>query len=427
VNVRVLAVSGSLQSPSGNRALLEVARDGAPPGVEVSMFEGLRDLPLFDPTLDPDALPAVDAWRQALASSDAVLIATPEYGHSVPGALKNAIDWVIGTGELERKVVAITAAVPGPDRGHRGLKALRDTLGAVSARVVGGYPIVKSANLGEEVAKLLRALLAELEPKPATPSYMFADVDVDRELARLESLEKTLDPGSRRVLGQTGLAAGWSCLEVGAGAGSIANFLAERVGPEGAVTALDVAPRYLRERVRTGVRVVEGDIREWTEAACFDLVHSRYVLGHLAEVERALDRIATALRPGGWLVLEEMDFLASRFAGGSAENAGAFDRVNSAIRSTFIGRGMDPGLGVQLPALVAAAGFTVVNVEDDGHLVPGGSELALMMKASTEQLRDKYIATGLADDNDIDGYCRFAEHPAAWGVYYATVRVVARR
>jgi NAD(P)H-dependent FMN reductase/2-polyprenyl-3-methyl-5-hydroxy-6-metoxy-1,4-benzoquinol methylase len=404
---------------------LQIARDEAPPGVEVTIFDGLRDLPLFDPTLDPDALPAVGAWRQALASSDAVLIATPEYGHSLPGSLKNAIDWVIGSGELERKVVAITAAVPGPDRGHRGLKALRDTLGAVSARVVGGYPIVKGANLASEVGRLLNALLAELRPR--RHSYMFADVDVERELARLQSLEKALDPASRRVLRQTPLTAGWSCLEVGAGAGSIANFLAEKVGPDGCVTALDLVPRFLHGRVRPGVRVVEGDIREFTEAGRYDLVHTRYVLGHLPEVERALDRIATALRPEGWLVLEEMDFLASRFAGGSPENAAAFERVNAAIRSAFTGRGVDPGLGVRLPAIAAAAGFTIVSVEAEAHLARGGSEMARMMRESTEQLRAKYVATGAADDHDVDGYRRFAEDPAAWGVYYATVRVVARR
>ena len=80
--------------------------------------------------------------RSSTLESDALLIASPEYGHSLPGSLKNAIDWVIGTGELERKVVAITAAVPGPERGRLGLQALRQTLGAVraSGRRAGGSP-----------------------------------------------------------------------------------------------------------------------------------------------------------------------------------------------------------------------------------------------------------------------------------------------
>ena len=98
-------------------------------------------------------------WRQALAESQAVLIASPEYGFSLPGALKNGIDWVIGSGELEEKVVAITAAVPGPERGRRGLQALRDTLSAVRARIVGGEPIPRGPEFELQVAALVRALV----------------------------------------------------------------------------------------------------------------------------------------------------------------------------------------------------------------------------------------------------------------------------
>ncbi len=110
------------------------------------IFDGLRDLPPFDADLEAaGAPPAVLVWRQAIAGSDALLVASPEYGLSLPGALKNGIDWLIVSGELERKIVAITAAVRHPQRGRLGLKALRDTLIAVSARIVGGEPIVRDA------------------------------------------------------------------------------------------------------------------------------------------------------------------------------------------------------------------------------------------------------------------------------------------
>jgi NAD(P)H-dependent FMN reductase len=155
--MRILAVCGSLQARSGNLTLLQTAAARAPKDVTVTIFDGLRDLPHFNPDLDPP--PAVDAWRRALAASDAVLIACPEYGFSLPGALKNAIDWVIGTAELERKIVAITAAVPHPERGRRGLSALRDTLTAVSAKIVGGHPIAKGAEFDREVDTLLRSLI----------------------------------------------------------------------------------------------------------------------------------------------------------------------------------------------------------------------------------------------------------------------------
>lgn len=155
--MRVLAICGSLQAKSGNLELLRAAVRAAEKDVEVVLFDGLRDLPPFDPDLEEPA--AVAAWRTALSSADALFIASPEYGHSLPGSLKNAIDWVIGTGELERKIVAITAAVPGPDRGRLGLKALRDTLGAVSATVVGGEPIARGPGFEEGVARLLRSLV----------------------------------------------------------------------------------------------------------------------------------------------------------------------------------------------------------------------------------------------------------------------------
>jgi NAD(P)H-dependent FMN reductase len=89
------------------------------------------------------------------------LIATPEYGHSLPGVLKNAIDWVIGSGELERKVVAITAAVPAPERGRMGLQALAQTLGAVRAVIVGGEPLVVGPEFAAQVEQLLERLIGE--------------------------------------------------------------------------------------------------------------------------------------------------------------------------------------------------------------------------------------------------------------------------
>jgi len=154
--MRVLAISGSLQSESGNLTLLETAAAVAPAGVEVVSFDGVRRLPHFDPDLDAaGAPPAVEEWRNALRQSDAVLIASPEYGHSLPGALKNAIDWVIGSGELHQKVVAITAAVPLVERGLRGLAALEQTLRAVDAIVVGGVPIARGPSFEADVRALL--------------------------------------------------------------------------------------------------------------------------------------------------------------------------------------------------------------------------------------------------------------------------------
>lgn len=159
--MRILGICGSLQADSANLRLLHRAATMLPEGVTLEIFDGLRDLPLFNPDLEGGPVhPAVKAWREAIAASDAVLIATPEYAHSLPGALKNAIDWVVGSGELERKLVGVTASTPGPERGLRGLSALLQTLGAVSARIVGGEPIPRGPDADEYLQALLEGLVA---------------------------------------------------------------------------------------------------------------------------------------------------------------------------------------------------------------------------------------------------------------------------
>ena len=93
----ILAVSGSLQAGSSNIALLRIARSVAPDGVELVLYESLADLPYFNPDLDRDPPPhPVAQLRAQLLAADGVLLASPEYAHGIPGALKNALDWVVG-------------------------------------------------------------------------------------------------------------------------------------------------------------------------------------------------------------------------------------------------------------------------------------------------------------------------------------------
>jgi NAD(P)H-dependent FMN reductase len=163
----VLGICGSLQAKSGNLALLQSAIKLAPEGMDVVLDDGLRDLPHFNPDLEAGGTvpAAVAAWRGALSASDAVLIASPEYGHSLPGSLKNGIDWTIGSGEFHDKIVAITAAVPGRDRGRLGLAALRATLVAVSAVIVGGEPIARGPSFERDIAALLKTLLETVQAR----------------------------------------------------------------------------------------------------------------------------------------------------------------------------------------------------------------------------------------------------------------------
>ncbi len=159
---RVLGICGSLQASSSNLRLLGETARLAPQELVVEIDDQLRHLPLFNPDLENEVPAEVESWRKALASCDGVLIACPEYGHSLPGALKNGIDWVIGSGELYQKVVAITAAVKTAERGLRGLAALRQTLMAVDAKVIWDTPTVSAGGAGAGVKSLLERLQIEL-------------------------------------------------------------------------------------------------------------------------------------------------------------------------------------------------------------------------------------------------------------------------
>lgn len=172
--LRVLGVCGSLQAQSSNLQLLRLAAAWNPERVALTISDAPRALPHFNPDLDGERTPEpVTAWRAELAASDALLITCPEYGFSLPGSLKNAIDWTIGSGELWDKVVAITAAVPIAQRGLMGLSALTQALQAVSARIVGGAPIVRGAESERAIAALLEALIAEVAraPRAEPPTF----------------------------------------------------------------------------------------------------------------------------------------------------------------------------------------------------------------------------------------------------------------
>src|ERR1041385_679915 len=101
--MRILAISGSLRASSSNTALLQAAAELVPEDVEVVLYEGLGDLPHFNPDLDGETVaPAVSGWRSKLRDADGVVFSVPEYAHGVPGVLKNSLDWVVGSGEIGR-------------------------------------------------------------------------------------------------------------------------------------------------------------------------------------------------------------------------------------------------------------------------------------------------------------------------------------
>ncbi|MFT2017237.1 NADPH-dependent FMN reductase [Streptomyces sp. 796.1] len=137
--MNILAMSGSLRATSSNGAVLHTALDGLDPAVWTVAHAAIDSLPHFNQDLDGvDATPhpAVGALRAAVAAADVLLVVSPEYAHGVPGALKNAIDWLVSSGELVGKPTAVITASPHPAGGEFAHDQLRETLGMLHAHLV---------------------------------------------------------------------------------------------------------------------------------------------------------------------------------------------------------------------------------------------------------------------------------------------------
>jgi chromate reductase, NAD(P)H dehydrogenase (quinone) len=136
VAVNILLVTGSTRGRSTNTAALRTAHAAPPDGVHTVLFEQLADLPAFNPDADAEhPHPAVAHLRASLDAADAVLFCTPEYAGTLPGSLKNLMDWTVGTGELYGKPVALLS-VAAPGRGEGAEATLRVVLGYVDAKVL---------------------------------------------------------------------------------------------------------------------------------------------------------------------------------------------------------------------------------------------------------------------------------------------------
>ncbi len=173
--MRVLGISGSLRRDSHNSALLRAAAERLPAGAELIPFEGLGAIPPYDEDVEVDSVPEpVRELREAIRAADAVLIATPEYNHSIPGQLKNALDWAsrpAGKSALNGKPTAAIGASTGMFGAVWAQAELRKVLGAMGGRVLESeLPVAHAHELRDgnklelrpEQAEQLEEILAEL-------------------------------------------------------------------------------------------------------------------------------------------------------------------------------------------------------------------------------------------------------------------------
>jgi chromate reductase len=178
--MKVLGISGSLRRDSYNHALLREAAERLPAGAELVEFERLREIPPYDADLEAEATPpAVAELRQAMRDADAVLVATPEYNHSIPGVLKNALDWAsrpAGQSALTGTPAAVVGASTGMFGAVWAQAETRKVLGALGGRVLEDeLPVARAAELfrdgrldlspeqSQQLEDLLSELVAEVE------------------------------------------------------------------------------------------------------------------------------------------------------------------------------------------------------------------------------------------------------------------------
>jgi chromate reductase, NAD(P)H dehydrogenase (quinone) len=167
--MKVLAIPGSLRAASINAAFCRAAARLAPPPLQVSLFDGLRGLPLFDPDLEADPPGPVREFRAAVAEARALIIASPEYAHGVSGVMKNALDWLVSfEGFIDKPVAVVNTSA----RAKHADDALREVLRTMSARILPEasvtLPLLGSCTTDEamvsstEIAQQIRGALAAL-------------------------------------------------------------------------------------------------------------------------------------------------------------------------------------------------------------------------------------------------------------------------
>ncbi len=209
------------------------------------------------------------------------------------------------------------------------------------------------------------------------------------------------------MLDGVGVSYGWQCLEVGAGSGTVAAWLADRVVASvqasgersGRVVATDLDTDHLRRLPAPGIEVLQHDVvRDSLPSAAFDLVHARFVLEHLPEREAVIDRLIETLAPGGWLVVESLADFPARETQDSA-----FQLTMQAIREVLSRTiGTDSSWAWRLPAGMLDRGLVDVGAATFVPLTGVGNASALCWSLTLRQLAPRIVEAGLCSSETVD-------------------------
>ena len=220
---------------------------------------------------------------------------------------------------------------------------------------------------------------------------------------RFAALSALFDPGTLRQLDACGMAAGWRCWEVGSGGSALVRVIAARVGGAGHVLATDIDASWTREAGASNVEVRQHDVAlDAPPGEGFDLVHARLVLVHVPERERAFRHMVSALKPGGWLVIEDADPALQPLScidpyGPEQELA---NRIRQGFRTLLSGRGADLSFGRKLPRMFRDHGMTEIAAE--AYFPIARPECAPLEIATIAMIRGDLLDHGIVTGEEIE-------------------------
>ncbi|MBB4685872.1 class I SAM-dependent methyltransferase [Amycolatopsis jiangsuensis] len=246
----------------------------------------------------------------------------------------------------------------------------------------------------------------------------FVDTQARAEHDRLRLLERSFDPFSFRQLDELGVRPGWQCLEVGAGAGSVAARMAELAGPEN-VVATDLSHAFLGPLAELGVRVLHHDVTADDAPGEFDVIHTRFVLEHLPARQDTIKRMASWLKPGGWLLAEIGTTLPELSSRPATRQAMA---VLARVMTERVGTA--PEWARTFPVPLEEAGLTDCTAEGVIQPARGGQPLASWLKHTTKLVEQHALTTGLITREVLDE--AYATYDSPSFVDYAWMTVAAR-
>jgi len=256
--------------------------------------------------------------------------------------------------------------------------------------------------------------------------YLF-DHTSNEERVRLTSLAAELDLGTFRYLDALGVGEGWTCLEVGAGTGSVARWLAERVGGSGRVLATDLDTRYLDSAGYPNLEVRRHDVlRNDLPAGQFDVVHVRWVLCWLPSPQEGLERLVRTLRPGGWVLAEEPDFVTARHS----SPAGVYSNVGMAtLRVMESMSALNCEYGRRLFDDLRGQPLIEVRAEGRAPMVSGGQPLAgaEFIRVTIERLRSAIVAAGEVTDEEVEHAIALLRDPSFTTIFPITMAAWGQR